>query len=88
MNNFISIKSIYTSATFFVSHLFCCLRYVTLVKVSDQKFYVHYKARINVRAVSIILFRYFCGNYSSNFRLNLYLFNRAIFVLKMAVNTE
>ena len=51
MNNFISIKSIYTSATFFVSHLFCCLTSVTLVKVSDQNFYVHDKARINVRAI-------------------------------------
>ena len=51
MNNFFPIKSIYTGATFFVSHLFCCLTSVTLVKVSDQNFYVHYKARINVRAI-------------------------------------
>ena len=79
MRNFTSMQSFHISATFYILCLFYCLVFVTLVKVTDQNCYVHYKARINISAIQIIFFHYFHENYISDVSFNLYLFKGGVF---------
>ena len=77
MHNFTSMQSFYINGCFYTLCFFYCLVSITLVKVTGQNFY--YKARINIRAIQIILCHCFYENYTSNIRFDLYLFKRAIF---------
>ena len=79
MHNFISMQSFYISATFFILCLFYCLVSVTLVRVTDQNFYIYNKASLNIRTILIIFCQYFYGNNIFNVSFNMCLFKRVIF---------
>ena len=49
MHNFISMRSFYISATLFILCLYYWLVSGTLVRVTDQFFYVYCKASLNIK---------------------------------------
>ena len=61
MHGFISMRSFYISATFFILSLHYFLVYVTLVRVTDSIFYIYCKASLNIRTILIIFCQYFYG---------------------------
>ena len=79
MHNFISMQFFYVSATLFILCLFYCLVSVTLVRVTDQNFYIYNKASLNIRTILIIVCEYFYGKNIFNISFNVCLFKRAIF---------
>ena len=51
MHNFISMRSFYISATLFILCLYYWLVSGTLVRVTDQIFYVYCKASLSIRTI-------------------------------------